>query len=432
MHNTLKISSCFKNNLFKYKKISVIISLSLLLAAFYVYYSSESKLAQTDENLSADAFTAKKIEQNVQITEISEINLTDTVLAVDNEYYEENHDHEHKLEHELENKKVKEGISENLSYDKNKFEPFFVPSRNQTAIRPKNYVCPASILNKKQRELKEYVYDPKPKEILILQSESESDFLLNVKYILQTSKIKFNLATKISFENKPVPPLIIFESYNEFLEYQESEEFKKYVQKNKIGLMIFNKNKQRDQNVEFTECQLNDDKFQENFLYMTKLNTQKFQIKKTMKYNKEFKNLFYEKETSKTILKCEQNNNIEEILFVNTINEIKYAFISIELIDDIWLLKSLFLDSIRYLTNGAIDIGLKRYVQIDIDDIFAVKMYPQDANEVIKLQDDLSKKYFYNNEHSFKFVIGFCGKKYNDKDYDEEYEIEADNIFLSN
>ena len=83
-------------------------------------------------------------------------------------------------------------------------------------------------------------------------------------------------------------------------------------------------------------------------------------------------------------------------MYVNIIDDIRHTFISISIIDDIWLLKSLFIDSIRYLSNGDIDIGLKRYVQIDIDDIFAVKMFPEDAVEIIKLQNDLSKKYFNN------------------------------------
>jgi hypothetical protein len=197
--------------------------------------------------------------------------------------------------------------------------------------------------------------------------------------------------------------------------------------KNKIGLMIFNKNGEDE--LELTECQLNEDKFLENVLYMTKFNTQPFEINKKLKYNKEFNKLFFSKETSKSILKC----NNQEILYVNIIDDIKHVFISIATIDDIWLLKSLFIDSIRFLTNGEIDIGLKRYVQIDIDDIFVTKMVPEDVFELVKLQDDISSKYFQNNEHQFKFVIGFCGKLYQNRNGSEnEGDSSIIGLFFSN
>ena len=156
---------------------------------------------------------------------------------------------------------------------------------------------------------------------------------------------------------------------------------------------------------------------------MTKFNTQPFEIKKSLKYNKEFNSLFFSKETSKSILKC----NNEEIMYVNIIDDIRHTFISISIIDDIWLLKSLFIDSIRYLSNGDIDIGLKRYVQIDIDDIFVSKMVPEDVFELIKLQEDLSSQYFNNNQHKFKFVIGFSGKLYQNRNGSEN---EGDRLLI--
>ena len=322
--------------------------------------------------------------------------------------------------------------SKNIAYSPSNYDSLDVPSsRNTTIIKPNDFVCPRSASNPRTlKEQKETTFKINHREILVIQStlDKQPKFFENINKIFSYSRIKFTKTSKTVDFTALKAPLIIFESYIDFLEYQESEEFKKYVEKNKIGLLIFNKNKESDQEVEFNECQLNDDEFQENFLYMTKLNTQKFQVKKTMKYNKEFKNLFYEKETLKTILKCEQNNNIEEILFVNTINEIKYAFISIELIDDIWLLKSLFLDSIRYLTNGAIDIGLKRYVQIDIDDIFVSKMVPEDLYELIKLQNELSEYNFNNNQHKFKFVFGLSGKLYQNRN--SSAENEGDRLIL--
>ncbi len=304
---------------------------------------------------------------------------------------------------------------------KDKFEKFFVPSSNRTVIKPKNFICPASILELNKNEEKEYSFNQK--QILILQTKEtfKRSLFENLKTILLKAKVQFIIRNKIDFDNDFQPPaIILFEYFEDYLDYKELRTFNDYIMKNKIGLMIFNKNGEDE--LELTECQLNEDKFLENVLYMTKFNTQPFEINKKLKYNKEFNKLFFSKETSKSILKC----NNQEILYVNIIDDIKHVFISIATIDDIWLLKSLFIDSIRFLTNGEIDIGLKRYVQIDIDDIFAVKMFPEDAVEIIKLQNDLSKKYFYHNEFEFKFVIGFCGNKYLQAN---EFENKADDIF---
>jgi hypothetical protein len=320
----------------------------------------------------------------------------------------------------------------NLTYDTSKFETFFVPSKNKTVIKPKDFVCPASTINMKINEQKEYSYNPTQKEIYVFQAnlDRQKAFILNIDKILQYSRIKFKRVTiNINVLNLNAPAMIIYECYQDYLESKKMKSFDDFIKTNKIGIMIFSRNNSESQDVEFTECQLNEDKFLENVLYMTKFNTQPFEIKKKLKFNKEFNSMFFSKETSKSILKC----NNQEILYVNIIDDIKHVFISIATIDDIWLLKSLFIDSIRYLTNGEIDIGLKRYVQIDIDDIFVTKMVPEDVFELVKLQDDISSKYFQNNQHEFKFVIGFCGKLYQNRNGSEnEGDRSIIGLFFSN
>jgi heparan sulfate N-deacetylase/N-sulfotransferase NDST2 len=152
-----------------------------------------------------------------------------------------------------------------------------------------------------------------------------------------------------------------------------------------------------------------------------------------VKHNQEFKTIFYDQKLSNSILECETNNGIAEVLFFNLVDEIKHVFVGMESIDEIWLLKSLFIDSLRYLTNGDIDIGLTRHVQIDIDDIFVTKMLPEDVHDLIRLQSDLSLKYFYRNNFKFKFVIGYCGRHYQrfkDLHNPSENENKADELFL--
>jgi hypothetical protein len=185
-----------------------------------------------------------------------------------------------------------------------------------------------------------------------------------------------------------------------------------------------------DISTEINECHLNNDPFLINFLHITKFNTKPIEMNTTIKVNKDFKNLFYSKSFSKSILKCNTNQKqiSEEILFFDKKDNIQHVYVCIELIDNIWLLKSLFIDSIRYLTNAEIDIGLKRYVQIDIDDVFVSKMYPEDFNDLLSLQNELSQKYFKNNDYKIKFVIGFSGKKYQ---LANQFENLGDSLFIS-
>ncbi len=316
-------------------------------------------------------------------------------------------------------------------------EEIFIPSVNKILIKPKNFVCPANqIHNEDTIEEKHYVYNSNQRHILIVISRDyrQQKFISNLEKIFHYSRIKFKTVYRFTLNNKEIPSIVIFESYDDFLFYRNFRKFHFYFQKNKIGIIVFNKNEiERNPEIEFISCKLNNDSFLNNFLYMTKFNTQSFGINKIMKHNLNFKTIFYDQKSSNPILECETDNGIEEILFFNLINEIKHVFVGMESIDEIWLLKSLFVDSLRYLTNGDIDIGLTRHVQIDIDDIFVTKMLPEDVHDLIRLQNDLSLKYFYRNNSRFKFVIGYCGRHYqrlNDLQNPNENENKADELFL--
>ena len=316
-------------------------------------------------------------------------------------------------------------------------EEIFIRSENKTIIKPKDYVCSASNLQKNVEE-KNYFYNPNLRHILIVISRNyrQNKFISNLEKIFYYSRIKFKRIYRFTLNSNEIPSIVIFESYDDYLYYRglKSPNFELFFQKNNISIIVFNNNKiGQSSEIEFIKCKITNDTFLNNFLYMTKFNTQSFEIKKIMEHNQEFKNIFYDQKISNSILKCDTNNGIEEIMFLHLANEIKHVFIAIESIDEIWLLKSLFIDSLRYLTNGEIDIGLTRHVQIDIDDIFVTKMLPEDVDDLIRLQDHLSLRHFNRNNHKFKFVIGYCGAQYQmlgNRENSNINENKADKLFL--
>ena len=364
-------------------------------------------------------FFKKKTNYNVKV--LTEIKSTNKLISVAGEY---------EYEYVDKNNKIKPAKKKII---KTKFDSFFVASKNKTIQKPSDFICPSNAFNKKSsKPLKEYQYKSNQREILIVLSKTNSKeaFLFNLQKIFSHSRIKFRITLTLTTQNENTPSLVIFESHHDYLNIRSISAFKDYFKTNKIGIIVFSRNNENDAEIEFNECHLNNDEFLNNFLKITKFNTHPIEINTTVKFNKEYKNLFYSKSTSKSILKCERNNreNTEEILFVDTIDNIHHVFICIELIDDIWLLKSLFIDSIHYITNGEIDIGLKRYVQIDIDDVFVSKMNPEDLEDLISLQNELSYKYFINNDYKIKFVIGFSGKKYQ---LANEFENLGDSLLIS-
>ena len=116
---------------------------------------------------------------------------------------------------------------------------------------------------------------------------------------------------------------------------------------------------------------------------------------------------------------------------MNENDNIKSVFISLDDFNAIWLLKLLFIDAMRYATNRNIDLGLERYIQIDIDDVFVggvdTRMIPEDVDELVRLQDELSQNFFTHNNHGFKFNLGYCGYFYL---LGNEIENEGDKKFI--
>ena len=240
------------------------------------------------------------------------------------------------------------------------------------------------------------------KEILIL---NKNEMLERILYSL---RIKYKISTKIDFNSKDFS-IIMFQDYDEYLKSKEDSNFIDNVVKNKIGLMVFN-SKTNIKEEEITDCYLGDNEFMNEFLFITKNNKQRVKINKKIKITNNFRQLFAIQEKFNSILKCEKSNNqIEDILTVGKIDDIDHVFINSVNLDDIWLLNSLFIDSIRYLSKQEINFSLRRYVLVDIDDIFTTKIKESDFKEMIRLQNVLTEKYFNHDSNSFKLNLGMSG-----------------------
>jgi hypothetical protein len=261
------------------------------------------------------------------------------------------------------------------------------------------------------------------KSTVTSQKKSEEKIIFNAKKILLMNKneilqktlhslrIKYEILNKVDL-NLNEFSIIIYEDYDDYLKSKEDSNFQNYLTENKIGIIVFNSRTDLVQ-YEITECYLSDDKFLNEFLFVTKYNRQRVKLNKKVYLAKNFRQYFESKEKFISILNCEKSNNeIENILTVGKIDNIDYAFINSATLDDVWLLKSLFIDSIRYLSRHNINFSLKRYVLVDIDDVFVTKIKENDFNEMIKLQNTLTKKYFYHDNNSFKLNLGMSGYFY--------------------
>lgn len=92
----------------------------------------------------------------------------------------------------------------------------------------------------------------------------------------------------------------------------------------------------------------------------------------------------------------------------------------------IWIHKLIFLDAISYLSRGKLSLPLKRYILIDIDDIFIgkVRLTPADVQALLDTQKRLQKLVT-----GFRFNLGFSGKFYQ---FGTPEENKADEMLIQN
>ena len=295
---------------------------------------------------------------------------------------------------------------------------FFIIQKNHSENK---FKIANGFIKKSSLEIKNY-----SKVLLILNPSVNLYLRANLDRIFYATRIKFEKVTELDLETIDDYCVIIFESYNDYLK------FKRKLKDFKQGVIVFNTpNAEQTEYFNVKECQFN---YLENFFNITKFKNKRFKITSGVKINNfKFKQLFYNKQkyNSHPLLLCE---NEEPIIFVNKLKYSKRVFISLDNLNGFGILKLLLLDSIRYASNKKIDVGLKRFIQIDIENAFnhisirknGYPMVPEDFYELIKLQEDLSDKYFNHNGYKFKFNIGYSGGFFRSG---IPLEDEVDNLF---
>jgi len=93
---------------------------------------------------------------------------------------------------------------------------------------------------------------------------------------------------------------------------------------------------------------------------------------------------------------------------------------------------SLLIDFISFASNGIYKNENKRFIQIDIDDIFVgaknTRILPEDVRCLIDFQENgLNKKVFNSSVEKFKFNLGFSGHYYQSGN---EKENEGDQLLI--
>jgi hypothetical protein len=296
----------------------------------------------------------------------------------------------------------------------------------KSSKKPNDYVCSNhnSLVNDKNS------LNARNKKIFFFLNHKNSDLLGNLTNIFDSTRIEYIIGFSfIELLELEEISIVIFEFYNDYLKLKDNLEFTNYLLKKKIGVILFNNSANKNK-FQIIECQINENYENNDFFHITRKNTQKLKINKILNYDRKFKSLFFNKNfNSRSILGC--NDESESVLFVNQLNGIKYVLFGVTDINVIWILKSLFLDSIRFLSDQEIDFSLDRFIQIDIDDIFVAKtgtrMLPDDVDALLMFQDDLTKNYFYHDDNKFKHTIGYSGHYYKSGN---DIEDKADELLI--
>jgi hypothetical protein len=249
------------------------------------------------------------------------------------------------------------------------------------------------------------------------------------KVLKYNSKLDFG----IYFRKNKLYAVLIFENNDDFgdLEEKQRHDIYEYCRLNRVGVLFFAK-RQTSSDVHFKECRLCV-KQNENFFFITKPNEDRIVVNKIVKYSN-----INQGSDKRVVLNC--NQNLPIIAMEN--EEFPKVYIGLDL-SDIWILKLIFLDSLVFASNQRMIVSLKRFIQIDIDDVFVgasgTRMKIDDVRAFVDLQDELATSYFKksllknrtNNgmmtNHSFKFNLGYSGHFFKSGNPNEN---EADELLI--
>jgi hypothetical protein len=292
--------------------------------------------------------------------------------------------------------------------------------------------------------------------IIQVLTSLDLDFLILRIYDKESSNIISQLFLKSYV-------LVIIESFDLITKIDAKSRFVlfNYCNTNSIGIIFFTNtdNINNFSNIEIRNksvdalksCKLNNEIQKDSFYKITKSSQSPLLIS-NRNYLKEIKALSYFNDDNnyKSVIECENNSNLMIISTgdscktilgstkcqINSLTNIRKVFISIEL-EKLPILSILFMDALSFASYNKITFDLKRFIQIDIDDMFVEaigkRLKPNDVTALLNFQDFLSKKYFINLDETqqadFKFNLGFSGFYYQ-KGNDEENEADRQLISL--
>ena len=266
-----------------------------------------------------------------------------------------------------------------------------------------------------------------PKKLTSLKQNHFSLIIINSIEVLLSNnflEIKQYIFDTSSFFNVGI--IIIFESdkKNEAFK-RNSDRFTLNLSLNKIDLEF----KSIDREI---KCNLNKFSSVNNFFHITKFNaenilTQQISDQETISFVK------YDSQIFESVLNCTDNTGVT---ILKTKNESSVSqrilLIGIDL-NNLLISSSLMVDFISFASNEIFKNENKRFVQIDIDDIFVgaknTRMEPDDVQSLIDFQENILNKNVFNSSGAkFKFNLGFSGYYYQSGN---EKENKGDELLIS-
>ena len=247
------------------------------------------------------------------------------------------------------------------------------------------------------------------------------DVVLNDKYL----EVKHYIFDASSYFNVGI---IIFLKNNQKSETLEGNS--NYLTLNLSQNLIEIKFKPIDQ---VLKCNLNKFTNVKNFYRTTKFNDNENILNKIESEQEIASFIKYDSKVYESILNCQDNNGIT-ILKTKTDSSKTQRMLLIGIdLNNLLIASSLLLDFISFASNGIFKTEDKRFMQIDIDDIFVgaknTRMVPDDVRSLIKFQENfLNKNVFNSSVEKFKFNLGFSGYYYQSGN---EKENKGDELLIS-
>jgi hypothetical protein len=287
---------------------------------------------------------------------------------------------------------------------------------------------------------------------------------LRIKYHLQSFKLSktgklrlsgLNLYSKTNQKLKGHYGLVIIESLDliEKLDYEHKQYLNHYCTRFRVGVIfLFTKAYANiSKSIRFgsvsislkqvklsnIECYLNEFEYSKEFFKITKSSHARRNLdllSSSIDVGVDYYSFNSSNDQMEPLIVCNQMFNVIAKTKTNVSSLIpRLVVFGIDL--NIFEISSaLLLDLLAFASFDRLSSSVKRYIQIDIDDIFVgssgKRMTPADVNELINFQENiLNTLYFNSSNEKFKFNLGFSGYYFKSGNF---IENQADNLLIGN